>query len=102
MPRVSDDSLAELGLRRPAHATYPWSDHPAHKIQRAGLTHAVMSRMLESAEVLAPFVKFDKAVVFGWLRDLVLGRLSGARLAWWPSGRERRLSWRERRRDSSR
>jgi hypothetical protein len=28
--------------------------------------------MLAEAEKLAPFVKFDKAVVFGWLRDLVL------------------------------
>ena len=72
MPKVSDAFLAELGLQRADHAVHPWSDDPARKIQRAGLTHAVMSRMLESAEALAPFVKCDKAVVLGWLRDLVL------------------------------
>ena len=32
MPQVSDAFLAELGLQRADHATYPWSDDPGGKI----------------------------------------------------------------------
>jgi len=72
MPRVSDDFLAELGLQRSGLRADHWGDDPGSEIWRAGLTHPVLHRMLEEAEKLAAFLKLDREVVFGWLRDLVL------------------------------
>ena len=57
MPRVSDAFLAELGLRRADHPVHECGDDPASRIQRAGLNHEVLSRMLEAAERLAPFLQ---------------------------------------------
>ena len=50
MPRVSDAFLAELGLKRADHPVHEWGDDPGSEIWRAGLTHPVLCRMLESAE----------------------------------------------------
>jgi hypothetical protein len=71
MPRASDTFLAELGLEHAEPTGYEWGDDPASQTQRAGLNHAVMGRMLEAAEQLAPFLKLSRDVVFGLLRDLV-------------------------------
>ena len=65
MPRPIDTFLADLGLERSAPRADQWGDDPGSKIWRAGLTHAVMSRMLEEAEALAAFLKLDRGVVFG-------------------------------------
>jgi len=72
MPRGIDAFLAELGLERAEPTGYEWGDDPGSQIQRAGLTHEVLHRMLESAEALAPFLKLSRDVVFGLLCDLVI------------------------------
>ena len=73
MPRVSDAFLAELGLEGSGPRPCEWGDDPGSEIQRAGLTHPVLCRMLESVETLAPFLKLNRDVVFAMLRDLVSG-----------------------------
>ena len=72
MPGGIDAFLAELGLECAEHITREWGDDPGSQIQRAGLTHEVLHRMLESAERLAPFLKLSRDVVFGLLCDLVI------------------------------
>jgi hypothetical protein len=53
MPRAFDTFLAQLGLDRADHPTHQSGHGPAIQIVRADLNHAVLSRMLESAEALA-------------------------------------------------
>jgi hypothetical protein len=72
MPRGTDTLLAELGLKHADPTGHEWSNDPASQIDRTGLNHQVLSRMLEAAEALAPFLKLDKGVVFGLIRDLVI------------------------------
>ena len=72
MPQGIDAFLAELGLERAEPTGYEWGDDPGSQIQRAGLTHEVLHRVLESAETLAPFLKLSRDVVFGLLTDLVI------------------------------
>jgi hypothetical protein len=92
MPRGIDTFLAELGLEHAEPTGYQRGDDPASQIQRAGLNHAVLSRMLGAVEALAPFLKLDKAVVFGRGRspeanvppgkgDLVTSQFYGVK--WW-------------------
>ena len=70
--RGTDFFLADLGLERSGPRPCQWGNDPDSKIRRANLTHAVMSRMLEEAESLAPFLKLSRDVVFGFLCDLVI------------------------------
>ncbi len=72
MPSSIDALLAELGLQRGDHAVRERGDEPGSEIWRAGLTHPVLCRILESAEALAPFLKLSRDVVFAMLRDLVI------------------------------
>jgi hypothetical protein len=72
MPRVSDAFLADLGLERSGPRPDQWGDDPESKIWRAGLTHPVLMRMLESAEKLAPYLKLIRDVVLGFLCDRVI------------------------------
>ena len=72
MPREIDTFLAELGLERADDQIHEWGDDPGSQIQRAGLTHEVLHRVLESAERLAPFLKLSRDVVFDLLCDLVI------------------------------
>jgi hypothetical protein len=72
MSRSIDTFIAELGLKRAAHPTHHGRRGPVAQFERADLNHAVLHRMLEEAEALAPFLKLDRAVVWGLIRDLVL------------------------------
>ena len=69
MPRAIDTFLAELDLKQADHTSHKRG--PAILMVRADLKHAVLHRMLEEAEALAPFLKRDKEVVFRLIRDLV-------------------------------
>ena len=60
MLRGIDAFLAELGLERADYTIHQWAADPASQICRAGLTHAVLYRILELAEKLAPFLKLTR------------------------------------------
>ena len=72
MLRGTDAFLAELGLEHAEPTGYEWGDDPGSQTRRAGPTHEVLHRMLESAEALAPFLKLTRGVVFDLLCDLVI------------------------------
>jgi len=74
MPSRTDTLLPALGLQRSGPRPDQWGDDPGSRIWRAGLTHAVLHRMLAKAE--APRCRFQTSGAYPDLPSVLLGTAS--------------------------